>query len=282
MALGALAEVSPHHTVTIGARDLCKAAWLSESAFPAAIKRLEELNLITIRHGAANRKNAYQINFLSTVPVSFAETPQTQTVSFGETPASLLERHPVSFAETLPTVNKALASAEAALEGFRLENPILDRVLRSKVQDHDAETIAYFRRFLHGYMRKLGRDDQNRRHADTGAEPHPPDNEIVARLLAIAEPARLAPMLENLMCDANASQDSALQPHSYGWFVYVALSRLAGIHFTQTKKAEQQFRLHKRGQRTAPTTPPPAAEQSGLDFAGDLTRQAVAGAKTLR
>ena len=57
------------------------------------------------------------------------------------------------------------------------------------------------------------------------------------------------PMLENLMHDANASQDSALQPHSYGWFVYVALSRLQGIHFQVTKKAEQQFRLHKRGQR---------------------------------
>jgi hypothetical protein len=57
------------------------------------------------------------------------------------------------------------------------------------------------------------------------------------------------PMLENLMHDANASHDSALQPHSYGWFVYVALSRIAGIHFTETRKAERQFRLHKRGQR---------------------------------
>src|ERR1035437_8661721 len=73
----------------------------------------------------------------------------------------------------------------------------------------------------------------------------PPDNEIVARLLSVAEPQRLMPMLENLMHDANASQDSALQPHSYGWFVYVALSRIEGIHFTETRKAEQQFRLHK-------------------------------------
>jgi len=31
--------------------------------------------------------------------------------------------------------------------------------------------------------------------------------------------------------------------------VYVALSRIAGIHFTETREAEQQFRLHKRGQR---------------------------------
>src|ERR1035437_8802384 len=86
-------------------------------------------------------------------------------------------------------------------------------------------------------------------YSDTGEVPHPPDNEIVARLLSVAEPHRLMPMLENLMHDANASQDSALQPHSYGWFVYVALSRIAGIHFTETHKAEQQFRLHKRGQR---------------------------------
>ena len=253
LTLAALAEFAPHHTLTISARALCTAANLAFSAFPAAIKAIEDRGLITIRHGGANRKNAYQVNFLSTVPVSFAETP--------------------------PDANKALASAEAALDNFRLENPILDRVLRSKVQDHDADTVAYFRRFLHGYMRKLGRDDNNRRHTDTGAEPHPPDNEIVARLLAVAEPTRLAPMLENLMNDANASQDSALQPHTYGWFIYVALSRLAGIHFTTTKAAEQQFRLHKRGQRPPA---PPAAEQTGLEFAANTLSKAIGGVKNLR
>jgi hypothetical protein len=74
-------------------------------------------------------------------------------------------------------------------------------------------------------------------------------------------------MLENLIYDANATQDSALQPHSYGWFVYVALSRLAGIHFTQTKKAEQQLRLHKRGQRPAP--PPSKADTPPASNSGD-------------
>jgi hypothetical protein len=86
-------------------------------------------------------------------------------------------------------------------------------------------------------------------------------------------------MLENLMNDANASQDSALQPHTYGWFIYVALSRLAGIHFTTTKAAEQQFRLHKRGQRPPA---PPAAEQTGLEFAANTLSKAIGGVKNLR
>ena len=99
ITLADLAEHLPHHSVTIGTRALCTAANLAESALPAALKALEGRNLITIRHGGSNRKNAYQVNFLSTVRASFAEAPDKKTAPFGEAPAPLFERHPASFAE---------------------------------------------------------------------------------------------------------------------------------------------------------------------------------------
>ena len=176
----ALCAHRPDHSIRITTRELSQKTGLVPSSLNRAIKQLcdKKPGWVTLRPGSTIQASAYLCNFLATVrSASFGEAlskkapPQT-VLSFEQESASLRE--------ALPTVNKALASAEAALDGFRLENPILDRVLRSKVQDHDPETIAYFRRFLHGYMRKLDRDDQNRRHADTGAEPHPPDNEIVA------------------------------------------------------------------------------------------------------
>lgn len=286
LTLAALAEFAPHHSVSISTRALSKAANLSESALPTALTALADRNLITIRHGAANRRNAYQVNFLSTVPASFAEAPPAQGASFAEAPLPLFERHPASFAEAPPTENKALAPAAAPLDVFRLSDEILDRVMiRAKITNFDRPTIQLFRGSLHSYMAKFGTDETGRRYVDTGAVPHPPDDEVLARFLAVAEPYRLMPLLETLILEAkqaearSSGRGTPYNTRRYSWFVYTALQRIHGIHWAETQKAQAQLRLHKRGQRPAP---PPAAEQSGLDFAGDTLRAAIGGVKNLR
>jgi hypothetical protein len=135
-------------------------------------------------------------------------------------------------------------------------------VLRSKVKDHDPQTISYFQHWLHRHMCLFGRDDQ---HQPT-PHAHPPDKEIVAQFLAVAEPRHLAAMLENLMQERQ-------EIYNYGWFVTVALQRCAGVTYTETKKARAALRAVRAGK-------PAPAEQ--LAFAQDLVRQAVAGVKKLR
>jgi hypothetical protein len=274
-----LADLCAHHpdfSVQITTRELSQKTRLVPSSLNRAIKHLcdKRRGLVTLRAGSTTSASAYRCNFLATVrSASFGEAlskkapPQT-ALSF--------EQQSASFGEAPPEVNRALTATEAALDKFRLQNPTLDRVLKSKVSDFDRPTVDYFRRALHGYMAKFGKDQTGRRYLDTGQVPHPPDNEIVARFLSVDQPHRLMPMIEALSWEAQ--KDDTLQPYSYGWFVAVALSRLAGIHFTETRKAEQQLRLHRRGQR-APAAP---AEQTGLDFAAELVEAAAHGVKKIR
>jgi hypothetical protein len=141
--------------------------------------------------------------------------------------------------------------------------PILDRVLRSKPTHHDPKDLETFRRWLHGYMCKLGRDASNQPTPNA----HPPDNDLVAQFLAVAEPRRLGTMLDALLLEKQPA-------FSYAWFVTVALQRVHGITWQETKKARSQLRVVKHGQAR------PAAESG--EFAAGLLTQATAGVKKLR
>lgn len=276
-------EIHSGAAVTASSRQIATWCKIARSKAIPAIDSLTKRGLLTTRQGSANRTAIYQVNALQTVRIVQTGGPfrgplEPETWSPKGTTQVPLRDGSGPLRGPGPADSKALAPAATALDNFRLQNPTLDRVLKCKVSDFDKTTVEFFRRALHSYMAKFGRDEANRRYADTGAVPHPPDNDVVARFLAVSEPHRLMPLIESLSYEAE--RDDTLQPHSYPWFVYVGLSRLAGIHFSATRQAEQQFRLHKRGQRTAP--PAPAAEQTGLDFAQDLQRQAIAGVKKLR
>lgn len=240
LALATLAEDSPHHSVKVSTRALCKAANLSESALPAALRALEGRQLITIRHGGPGSPNAYLVNFLNTVRgASFAEAPPA---SFGEAPLPLFERRPASFPEAPPSGNKELTSTDARVDLSTALPTILDRVLKSRPTDFDEKLLAYTRRYLHSYMGKLGRDE----HGDAyvpGRPPVPPDDRIVAQLLAVADPPALFAVLDNLVAERKAA------PYSYGWFVTVTLQRIHGISWSQTKKARAQLAVVRRGGR---------------------------------
>jgi hypothetical protein len=288
MALAELTADKPHHSITLALRDLCELADISTSVFPEALKALIERNLVTVRHGGRHSQNAYKVNFFETICASFSDAPNKLGASNFEPPEHLFSMHRASKLDAPPDANKALASAAAALDAFRSENPDLDRVLNSKISDFDKETTRVFRSSLQYFMRKFGVDERDRRYLNTGENPPLPDNEITARFLAVAHPQQLMDMLENLILEAKQEDartpDSGphpggtYNPRKYGWFVTTALSRLCGVHFSKTKKAEQQFRIHRRSQRAAPAPP---AEQTGLDFATELVRAAVTGAKKI-
>jgi hypothetical protein len=321
VAIEALADVAPHlggvelhvllellrqqlrtgHAIKSSSRELATLCHVGRSNVQPAIDKLTALNHITIRTQKGTAQTTYEVNILKTVkisgpvlgPLGKKSGPVSGPLFAPDAPVLALNQgHTGPNLGPPPDVNKALTSARAALDVFRLENPDLDRVLNSKISDFDKETIRTFRGSLQYFMRKFGVDEQDRRYLNTGGNPLPPDDAIMARFLAVGHPQELMDLLENLILEAK--QEDARTPESgphpggtynprkYSWFVTTALSRVAGVHYTATKKAEQQFRLYKRGQRPAPTTPPPAAEQNGLDFAGDMLRQAIAGAKILR
>jgi len=289
------------HAIKSSSRELATLCHVGRSNVQPAIDKLTALKYITIRTQKGTAQTTYQVNILETVkisgpvsgPLSKKSGPVSGPLFAPDAPVLALNQgHPGPESGPPPDVNKALTSAAGALDVFRLENPDLDRVLHSKISDFDKETIRLFRGSLHYFMRKFGVDEQDRRYLNTGADPLPPDDTILARFLAVAHPQQLMDTLENLVLEAKQEdaqtpesgphEGGTYNPRKYGWFTTTALSRICGVHFSITKKAEQQFRLHKRGQRAAPTAPAPPAEQSGLDFAGDALRQAVAGVKKLR
>jgi hypothetical protein len=137
---------------------------------------------------------------------------------------------------------------------------LIDRVYSSKPQDHDKADLAALRRILHGYYAKFGRDEQG--HAVQA--PHPPQDDVTAKVLAVADLHRIETMMDNLTLDAiNAGAhqpgtNAALNPQQYIWFVTIALSRIHGIHFSVTKKIRAALRDVKRHPR------PPEPEQQPL------------------
>jgi hypothetical protein len=106
--------------------------------------------------------------------------------------------------------------------------------------------LAAFTHWLHGYMRKFGRDETNR----PIPEPHPPTPDLVAQFLAIAEPRRLGTLLDSLALDRKTC-------HSYGWFVAVALQRIHGITVNAQKAIRAQLRDVKKPK-------PPEPEQTNF------------------
>jgi hypothetical protein len=273
-------EIRTGAAVTASSRDLANCCKLARSKTVPALDSLTKRGLLTTRQGTAKAPAIYQVNALRTVPLRGPLKGPPPTANGwnpkGTTQVPLWD-HRGPQGGPPPTENKALTPAAGSLDNFRLENPILNRVLTCTVSNHDKDLVDTFRHSLHSYMAKFGRDSDNRRYLDTGAVPHPPDNAIVARFLAIGEPHRLMNLIQDLSFEAE--RNTALQPYNYAWFVQIGLSRVHGIHWTQRKAAEQKLRLHKRGQAPPPE---PSAEQSGLDFADEVLKQAIGGVKTLR
>lgn len=246
------------HTAKASIRDLAEACNLSKSKVIAALHLLIERNYLTTRKGNATRQTWHQLNPFLTVQMDQTHTPNqfaggplkgpppakewsqkgTEPLPFRDLPGP--EKGPP------PAGNKPLTADARPLDEVPRLIPILDRVLNCKVSHHDPADVDRFRRRLHAHMAKLGRDDRNQ----PTQNPHPPDNQIVAQLLTVADTGRLDDLLDQLFMDR--------QPcYSYAWFVTVALERIHGIHWSATRQARAALRDVKRPR-------PPQPEQGEL------------------
>ena len=261
-------EHRPHHSIKVSLRRLCRLAAISTSVFPDALKALEDRNLVTVRHGGTHHQSAYKVNFFDTICASFSDAPASTGASNFDAPVTLFSMHSASIFDAPPPENTALTRAAAASDFDGATLRLIDRVYSATAKDFDPEDIATFRRWMHGHFRKFGRDENNRPIQD----PHPPSNDQVAKLLAVADVPRLARLLQDLLHEQHSFRE-------YIWFPAVALQRIHGINTTRQKEGRAMLRDVKR-------TRPPLPEQTPLDLehtdTAAMIRDAAAGLKKLR
>jgi hypothetical protein len=293
----AAAERAPDHTISPTYEEIAQNTGLAPSAIARGLRQLcdPKTNFVTLRQGDRKTANRYKVNFLDTVRcTSFGEVLQEK---YSPRPVLLLEKDCTSFGEVPPAENKRLTPGAPRLDVLH-DFPIeLDRVLRSKVSDFDKDSLEYFRRRLQSYMAKFGRDPADgKRYLGTTRPIPAPDNEIMARFLAVSSSDLLAQFLDELILDAlkedtrTRPEDTtgSYQPRVYGWFVRMALSHICKIHWTIQQDAERKFRLHKRGQRSPtarPAQPGQLFENPSVEEKTDtsaLLKRTVAGVKNLR
>lgn len=248
--------------VRIDNRELATACNIARSGIPGALKRLRELSLITFRPGNTRQATIYRACAFDTLQISGPKIGPLTASQWPENRATvdLFSGHSGPIIGPPPIEEQRLTAAAASLDLEFASLTLIDRVLSAKIKDHDANDLAHFRRRLHGYFAKFGRDERGR----PVQSPHPPPDDIVAQFLAIAEPRRLETMMDNLELDAIAARAhepatrSPLNPWNYAWFVTIGLSRVHGIHFQTTKKVRAALRDVKRHPR------PPEPEQQPL------------------
>jgi hypothetical protein len=268
IALTDLAQ-PPHYTVRASWATLQRKTGLVPSALGRAIKQLCDptSGLVSIRRGGSAHENAYQLSFLQTVRgTSFGEAPPKEAPSQEALP---FEKQPTSLAEGAPAENTPLAAAAARVEISTASLRVIDHVFSAKPKNFATDVLAHFRTWLHGYMAKFGRDENNQ--PLPNGSTIPPKEEIVAQFLAISTPSRLATMLDVLALDQKTC-------YSYAWFITVGLERIHGIAWTETRKVRAALQEVKRQARH-----PARATQQTLDpaWTNNLIRDTARKAKAL-
>jgi hypothetical protein len=112
-------------------------------------------------------------------------------------------------------------------------------LLTAKPKHYDKPTMDEARRWVHGYQTKFG----------PSATADPPDDTILAQLLAIAPLQYLIRLLQDLMSDRQKAGDT------YAWFVTVALQRIHGIAPAAFKAKRAEFKAIKGGRKDKAPAP---------------------------
>jgi hypothetical protein len=252
---------TPNDFTQISTTALAAKAKLAQSAVRRALADLGSLGYITTRAATATEATKIQVNAFRTVQLG-VPLRGTPPASKGHTEC-LFEAHPVPLRGTPSTENKGEIQSKPPVDTSSSSNPILNRVLNSRTSKADPALLAYTRHWLHGYMAKLGVDDAGQ----PLPNPHPPDDQLVAQVLAIADPPEIFRTLDALLLERK-------EVYNYGWFVSVLLQRIHGIHWSQTKQARATLRVVRAGKRAA------AVEPEQLNLTEEIAR--IAAGKAFR
>jgi hypothetical protein len=106
------------------------------------------------------------------------------------------------------------AGAGASIRSIQFEeDSIIDRLLNADPKKCDPADIRELRKWVHGYQAKFGRDKN----------PHPPDDKILAQLLAVAPVWQIVRLIDDLKAEGKEPG------YQYAWYGTVALQRIHGI-----------------------------------------------------
>jgi hypothetical protein len=140
------------------------------------------------------------------------------------------------------------ARAGASIDSIEPDS-IIDRCLRAREKHFKPAELERAKQLIWGYQLKFGPDHNS----------HPPDGDILAQFLAVAEWHRLEAMVYNELMP-----DREKPGYKYSWYVTVALQKIHGIKPAILKARRAELRIVR--------PPPPAAiagEQQPLELRAD-------------
>jgi hypothetical protein len=229
-------------------REIAAATGASRRNVQLAVKFLEETKCLISRiPGTAIKPARYSVHLPQQFPQlresGAAATPpggslQTPLWQPGDaTPGAAADpRGGAAMTPRTAEINQ-LPQTAASVDEIDYENQrrVLDRAHARRPEKPNPEDLKEVRRWVHGYQLKFGKVP----------EAHAPDDDIMARMLAIATAAQLINLVYELMAERKEPGTN------YGWYLTVALQRLHGIPPATQKRHRDQMRLMRSAGRQA-------------------------------
>jgi hypothetical protein len=250
--LSARAIAAGEKGVRASSREIAANAKVARSSTVQALDALANRLLIATRQGSATQAAGYYLTCLETVQIApqtvrargpVAGPPPDLTGPNAGPPLDLFPDHPGPFAGPPPHAEPTTSakSRRVDIDGSLTLAGIFDRLASSKVSHFHPDIFAAARRFLHGYLAKLGT-----REILANGVPHPPDDKVVTQFLTLGQGMGEWPRLEAMLYELMSERKEA---YSYGWFLTVALQRIHGIQPEAVKEHRAKLRgikLHGR------------------------------------
>lgn len=227
--------------VVASSRQVAAGTRLARSNVVRAIDSLTRRCFITTRQGTATRSSTYRLNWPALQPLPGVVLQQDHPPVQNLPGVVLRQDHPSE-----PPIDVFDSSIDP--EG------IIDRMLRARPTHFPKSDLAKLREWIHGYQAKFGR----------APNPHPPDDFLLAQLLALAPLDKLINLTYDLMGERKEPGSS------WAWWTTVALQRIHGITPQQTKARRAQLRVVRHPQTN---TPDQAAQDDIQAQIADLSRR---------
>ena len=241
-----------HKSGRISSRKLAEATKLARPNTQKALDSLNEKKIIATRDGTATSAADHALTYLRITQMggSFTMPPlaskQSQGGSFTMPP--LASKQSQGGIVTMPPPIEEHARAGASIDSIEPDS-IIDRCLRAREKHFKPAELERAKQLIWGYQLKFGPDHNS----------HPPDGDILAQFLAVAEWHRLEAMVYNELMP-----DREKPGYKYSWYVTVALQKIHGIKPAILKARRAELRIVR--------PPPPAAiagEQQPLELRAD-------------
>lgn len=186
--------------------------------------------------------------------------------SSGPNPGLLINKERACAGASIDSISTSIEDRSHAREGEPVEIPpeaddLFSLVRKANPKHCNPDEMASLRRWVHGYQRDFGREKKA----------NPPDDKILAELLAVASSSQIIRVVQDLMAERKEAG------YSYAWFLPVVIQRIYGIspEIWSTRRAALRAVYKPRIQSLK-------GEQTGLEFAADIAAQVQTAAKRLK